>query len=957
LFGHPIGGWDRRDAVSERVARAIPAAGRRAVPALLPILLFLASLSPATATAKPSSTPFSIEPGSFEVTPSTHTAGSHPDLTIAFGFAHSADERPFNDVKDTVIDLPPGFAGAPSAVPVCSDAQLLAEGLAPSCPLDSQLGTITASFSFPGTTDQAKMTLPLFNMEPSGPSTAAELGFRTFLFSQLIPMSIRLGDGGLTVSVPDIPLFAEPRSVSIAIWGTPASPDHDAQRGRECVPVELLAGEESCSGGGEPATAAIRPFLDNPTRCGPATARIEADSWEEPESWSEAEAEAGPIAECEQVPFAPTVTVKPTSDAAESRTGLDLSIFEPQGSDPEAPVSSSLDGAAVTLPEGLTVDPAAAATLGACTPVELEHALKGTDGGCPPDSKIGSAEIEAPLLEEAATGSVYLAKPFDNSLGSLFAFYLLAKLPGADGVVKLAGRLQPDPQSGLLRIALDEIPQLPLSRVALRLPAGADSLLATPASCGTYAAQAELTPSSSPTTPWQGSSSFEIDHGSDGGSCPPAGGLPFSPSFAAAPSRTRAGAFTALDLRLVREPGEAPFAGVSLGLPAGMAANLGAVAPCPEAALATIANRSGAEERAEPSCPGESEIGHVSLSAGAGSQLARLGGRAFLAGPYGGAARSVMLVIPALLGPFDLGTVAVRDELRVDPRTGEVTIGSPGSDSLPRLLDGIPLRLRELDVSLDRRRFLRNPTSCRPQSLLATMTTTGADLGAGRSSATLSVPFRATGCHRLGFAPRPRLRLLGALHRNGHPGLRLVLASGRGEAGLAGAAIELPSTELLDSGHIHDVCTRARFAAGRCPASSAYGFARASTPFLAEPLEGHVYLRATRHGLPSLAAALSSREISLDFVARLKAGDNGLRIAPESIPDLPASKLMLEIDGGRRGLLVNSTDLCTSPAHARARFSAQNGRHRKLTMPLQVSCHRHGGGSGRRGSAKTLEKR
>jgi hypothetical protein len=922
---------DRREAAGEHRGRSASTSGRSSRAVALCALLALACLFPAPAKAKPSETPFAIQPGSFHVSPASSRAGAHADLTIGFEFAHSEDEKPFNDVKDTVIDLPAGFAGAASAVPVCTDAQLLVteEEFKPKCPLDSQLGTITVAFTI-SSGEPARMTLPLFNMEPGSPNAPARLGFKALLF------------GGLTVSIPDVPLFAEPSSVSIRIWGTPASPGHDAERGQECLPAGLLEGEESCVGGGNPATVEMRPFLDNPTRCGAARARVRADSWEEPESWSEAEAEAGPISECGQVPFAPSVTVKPTSDAAESPTGLDLSILEPQSStDPEASVSSSLDEVSIALPEGLAVDLAAASGLGACTSSELEREVAGAEGGCPPDSRIGSAEIETPLLEEAATGSIYLAKPPDSQSGSPFAFYLVAKAKEGGAVVRLAGRLLPDAQSGLLRVALDEIPQLPLSRVAMHLPAGAGSLLVTPAACGTYAAQAELTPSSDPTTPWHGSSSFEIDRGTDGASCP-AGGLPFSPGFAAASSRTRAGAFSSLDLRLTRKPGEAPLASVSLELPPGMVADIGAVAPCPEAALTTIADRSGADERADPSCPGESEIGRVSLELGAGSRLARIGGSAYLAGPYRGATRSVVLVIPGLLGPFDLGTVAVRERLRVDPRTGAVTIGSTGSDEIPQLLDGVPLRPRELDLDLDRRRFLRNPTSCRPLSLLVGVTAAGANAAAGQPSSTLSAPFRATGCRRLGFAPRPRLRFLGALHRNGHPGLRLALGSGRGESGLARAAIDLPRTELLDSGHIRDVCTPAQLAATRCPAASAYGFAIASTPFLSEPLRGHVYLLATRRGLPSLAAALSSREMSLDFVARLEATGGGLRIAPRSVPDLPIAKLVLEMRGGSRGLLVNSADLCAGRLHARARFSAQNGRRRELRLPVHVSCRPRG---------------
>jgi hypothetical protein len=953
LLDYPIVGEHRRDVVSGRPARAISAAERRLRVAVLPLLLAVASLFPALATAKPSSTPFSIEPGSFEVTPSSSRAGAHADLTIAFAFGHAADGRPFNDLKDTVVRLPAGFAGALSAVPTCTDAQLIViqeEELKPQCPAASQIGTVTVDFTF-ALAEPARMTLPLFNMAPTGPNASAELGFKALVFSQLVPLSIRPGSGGLIVGLPDVPLFAEPSRISITIWGVPASPSHDAQRGQECLPSGLVSGEESCAGGGNPANVPVRPFLDNPTRCGAARATMEADSWEEPESWSEAEAEVGPIAECELVPFEPSIEVRPTSDAAESPAGLDLSILEPQNKDdPEATASSSLAAASLTLPEGLSIDPAAISGVGLCTPEELERETSAPAGagGCPPAAKLGSAEIETPLLEEPALGSIYMAKPFDGSPGSLPGLYVVARVPGVGGSIELTARLLPDRSNGRLRVSFDEVPQLPLSRLALHLGQGRSGLLATPATCGPYAAEAELTPSSDPVAPRHEAGSFRIRRGASGGSCPGGGGPPFHPSLSAGSQKATAGAFSPFRLHLAREDGEAPFGGLSLRLPPGLVANLASVAVCPEAALASASAETGAEERADPSCPAASEVGHTRVGMGVGSQLASVRGSVYLAGPYAGAPLSLAAVTPALLGPLDLGTVVVREGLRVSPRTGEIVVGSVGSDPIPRLVDGLPLHLRELNVFLDRRRFVRNPTGCKPLPIQGTAT--AAETGSSGSLASppvaLSVPYRVAACGRLRFAPRLRLRLFGGVHRNGNPGLRFVLASRRGESGLAAAAIDLPHTELLDAGHIHGICTSRRFAARRCPGDSIYGFAKASTPFLSEPLKGHLYLRSTKRGLPSLAAALHSRELDFDFVARLEARGGSLRIAPEGVPDLPISKLVLATRGGRGGILVNSVDLCAAPRRAMARLTARDGRRLDSSPRLIASCPRHGGGAG-----------
>jgi hypothetical protein len=324
-----------------------------------------------------------------------------------------------------------------------------------------------------------------------------------------------------------------------------------------------------------------------------------------------------------------------------------------------------------------------------------------------------------------------------------------------------------------------------------------------------------------------------------------------------------------------------------------------------------------------------------------GLQLATVRGSVYLAGPYRGAPLSLATVTPALIGPFDLGTVTVREALSLDPRTGAIIIGSPGSDPIPQMASGVPLHLRDISVYLGREGFLRNPTGCKPLSIQGTVT------GAGLAPVTLPIAYRATACKKLRFAPRMHLRLLGGVHRNGHPGLRVVLSSRRGESGLSGAAIELPRVELLDPGHIHGVCTPERFAERRCPTDSAYGFAKAFTPFLSEPLKGHVYLRSTKHGLPSLAAALNSRELGFDLVTRLETANGGIRLTPEGIPDVPISKLVLETRGGRAGLLVNSVDLCVGPRHATAHMTANNGKQRDVSSPLSAPCHRRGRAAGR----------
>jgi len=905
---------------------------------LVTLGVLVSLLLPTLATAKPSPTPFSLEPGSFKVVPSTLAAGAHPDLTVSFGFSRDeADKKPFNDVRNVAVDLPPGFAGSPAAIPTCTIAQLHVSRFGQECPLASQIGTVSIEFVV-SNDSLGTFTLPLFNMESGGSGTPAVLGFRHIIYSQLVPITLRPGDSGLSVGLPEIPLAAEPSRISLTIWGVPASSAHDPQRGRECTPVGLVSGEVECNGGDNPAGVPERPFLDNPTRCGPAIAKFAANSWEEPATWSTAEAEAGPIVGCESVPFSPSVEIKTTSAAAESPTGLDLDLTVPQDREGAASIASaSLSSVLVALPEGLSINPARSPAVCSREEFERETAVPPPRGGCPAASVLGTAEVETPLLDEAAVGSIYMAKPYDNPFGSRFGLYLVVRAAASGVVVRLAGQLLSDPDTGRLRLGFEEIPQLPLSRLAVHLPQGDESLLVTPPVCGRYGVETALTPSSDPFAPRREIDQIEFGTGPGGTPCPT--GMQLRPRLTVRAQKPLAGAFSPLHVRLRRADGEAQIARLSLRLPAGLAASLAAVVPCPDAALAAAAGKTGAEEQVNPSCPPASAVGRTVVDIGVGDRLARVGGSLYLAGRYRGAPLSLAAVVPATLGPFDLGTVVVREAVRVDRRTGEVVVGSPRSDRLPRVVGGVSLRLRELNAYLDRPRFLRTPTSCAP--LLARGTAIGtAGLGNGPEvSSSLSAPFRVKSCDELRFAPGIRLRLAGGVHRNGHPALRIAVSGRRGESGLADGAIRLPHTQLIDLSHVRGVCTPQRLRERSCPPDSAYGYARAVTPLVSEPLRGPVYLRSTKGGLPVLVAALRNRRLAVDVVARLEATPGALRLAPEGVPDLPISRLLLSMKGGRAGLLVNSVDLCTSPSRAVVRLHSHSGEQVDRRPRLLAACH------------------
>lgn len=886
------------------------------------------------AEAEPGPEPFEIVPGSFEVSPSNTDAGAHADLSVSVEFAHDEGGHAFDDLRTAIFELPAGFVGNTQAVPACSQAEFLTGGQVPACPPASQVGTI----SFKGfvVSVPVEADLPLYILASADPGVPAELGFRFASFGQRMPLSVRPRDGGLTIGVRDASYNFETGELSIGIWGVPADPSHDPERGHLCVD---LGGALTCEGGGQAAGVPPRPFLANPTGCGPALAEMRANSWEDPQNWSTATADAGPIDDCGAVGFEPTMEAAATSTTVESPSAFVASLQSPSDwTDPDGRISSALRSARIALPQGFSLDPSFAAGLVACTAAQLADEVAGpaADGGCPAASVVGSVEASTPILDEPARGSLYLTEPADSPGGLRLAVHAVAEAPSAGLRIELPIRLDLDPRDGRPTAVIEDAPQLPFERLAVSFGSGASGPFVTPPLCGRFAAEAELAPFSAPAHPRRLEYAAAVDRGASGGPCPSPGSLPFHPRFAAASTRAEAGARSPFRLRVSREDGEARLGAFAFRLPAGLSADLAATEVCPDQALAG----------ADPSCPEGSLLGRTLIEAGIGPDPAALPGQVHLAGPYAGAPLSVALVTPALLGPFDLGTIVVRAPVRLDSRTGALVVAA---DALPTSIDGVPLRLRSVAIDLDRPGLLRNPTSCR--ALTASAVVAGAGDGGEPRSVALSSPYRVAGCRRLRFSPSLGLRFLGAAARNGHPGLRAVLVSHPDEAALERARITLPPDLLLDPARIGALCGHRRSASRPCSARAVVGRVRATSPLLREPLRGRLHLRRNpKAPLPDLVADLRNREVDLEVGARLRIGPSGLSLVVEDAPDLPISKLALVVAGGERGLLVRSTGLCRGSRRLEVRMVGHNGKVRTLRARLPAHCPARGGGQGPRGA-------
>jgi hypothetical protein len=926
--------------------------------------LALASLAlPTAAQAE-----FGFVPGSATVTAVNKDgtidtkASSHPyAFTVHFDMKTEPNgDTQGGEVRDAEVQLPPGFIGNPQAIPLCPQKEF--EGGLPHCSPNTQVGILRAIVPGIGEIKGA-----VFNVTPPH-GIAGELGFSSGA-SGLVALhfaSLREdGSYGLNVLAPNLPIG--PSSVTETIWGTPADSGHDAERG--------AANAEGQGTGPISSDAPPNAYLTMPANCDTAPLTIiRADSMLAPGVFAEEDAPAidaagnpAPMSGCESVPFSPQISAAPTTKLTENPSGLDFSIALPnQGLlDRKAVSETEPKKAVVTLPEGLSVNPSLAEGVGVCT--EAQYAAERIDSpvgaGCPQASKLGSVVAKTPLVEDQFEGSAYLAAPYANPFGTLSALYLVLRSPARGVIVKQAGRVEFDPKTGQITTTFDHLPPVPYSSFNFHFREGARAPLATPPACGTYVTTAKLTPFSvkGDAEALTATSAFEIDRGTDGGACP-SGGLPrFKPGLIAGSLNAAAGRFSPFYVDLNRTDAEQEFTRFSIKLPPGVVGKLAGVPFCPESGIAQAKARTGIhggqEELEAPSCPPASEIGHSLAGAGVGQSLAYAPGKLYLAGPYHGSAISLVAITAAKVGPFDLGTVVIRQAFKIDPETGEVFIDATGSDPIPHIIKGIPVHARDINAYTDRPEFVLNPTGCKQTSTASTLLGSGLDFvsEADDRPVTVSTPFQAVNCAKLPFKPKLSFALRGGTRRGAHPALTATLKmNGIGEAGVRKAQVVLPSSEFIENAHFNTICTRVVFKQGahpgeKCPAGSIYGKAVAETPLLDEPLVGPVFLRSSEHQLPDVVAALHNGEIDVVLVGKVDSVKGRLRNTFEATPDAPVKRVILSLLGGKKGLFVNSTNLCKGTHKAEANFTGQNGKEwDKKPEVVALGCK----GSARKGKAK-----
>lgn len=925
----------------------------------------------------------------------TQAAGHPYDFQTAIDFnthtdpdPHYGEGSPVEPIRDAYVDLPPGLVANPTAVGKCSLLQLSnSEAIAPRplCPIDSQVGTVSVrALGGPDVGGMWSTVVPLFSMAPP-PGVPARFGFDVLATPVVFDAKLRSdGDYGLTATFENISEGLTVIGSTVDVWGAPADPGHDAERScpGNIAPFE---GGPTCKASSEP-----QAFVRLPTSCTapgqglPFNAKV--DSWFNPgalgsngrpapgdSNWKPASvithgapgypfspedpttpwgAQAGTTG-CDEVPVKGRLSAAPTALDAETSSGLTVHVEIPNpGLDnPGGIASSDIKDTRVILPQGVTINPSQAEGLGVCSPGQYESTRLEfhPDGahGCPSNSKIGTVSVDTQLQADPIPGSVYVAKPYDNPFNSLLALYIVLEDPEHGVLVKQPLELRLNEETGRIEAEVDNLPQLPFSSFDFHFREGARAPLVTPPTCGTYETEAVFTPWSDPAHKITSRSDFQIVHGIGAGPCPSGGTPPFKPLFSAGSINNNAGSYSPFNMRIQRNDGEQDMTRFSAVLPPGVLGKLAGVARCPDSAIAAAKAHNGPhggqEEIDHPSCPADSLIGRSTVGAGVGSVLTYVPGKVYLGGPFHGDPLSVIAITPVVAGPFDVGTVVVHEALTLNPVTAEVEVDGSASDPIPHILKGIPAKLRDLRVYVDRQDFTLNPTSCDPSSAKATLFGGGGNAFSTLDDVPVSLSdrYQAASCASLGFKPKLALRLKGGTRRGDHPALTATYTPRKGDANVKGLVLRLPRSAFLDQAHIKTICTRVQFAAKACPPAARYGYIKAWTPLLEEPLEGPVWLRSSNHKLPDLVFDLHGL-VDIEVTVRIDSQKGGIRASLESAPDAPLSKVVVKMQGAKKGLIVNSRNLCGHSSKANVDFVGQNGKEASANPVMRAECGRNG---------------
>ena len=819
-------------------------------------------------------------PGMAATPESDRLAGSHRDLCVAFNVNQTGND----DLKGLTIHLAPGLLGDPTAATTCPQATFQTGGCGPA----SQVGTVATTAASP--LGDQNLTGNVYNLEPN-PDEPARLGIYVLALGGLAePIALqstirtRLTDYGLdSRTVTDIPRQAKllggvlPADITVTkmaltLWG--AKGDH---------------------------STLAEPFITLPTSCQPAATTVDVTAYS---GAGDVKGDSFAPAQCDTLPFTPSLTVGPKVVPAD-HPGEATATLEVPAAVGDNRVQANVKSVELLLPKGLVLSPGLANGLEACTPEQF--GLKEDRAPeCPASSVIGSVEFVTPLIG-TLTGTVYFGTPTPTAKLRNFVAVEDDRLR-----VKLIGDVTVDPVTGQVRNLFPESPQVPFTKFIFRYKDGPRAVLSSPSACGTdYTAVATMTPWADGVPAAAPRDTFETND------CETA--KQFTPSLAIASSNTTASADTGVTVTITRPDRQARLLRSTVSLPAGLAGHLGAVPACP------------VDVARQAQCSEDSRVGSAKVTVGNGDEPLTLDSRVYLTEAFGGGIAGLAIVVPAKVGPIDLGTVVTLAKLKIRP--GDVGIDVETED-LPQIVEGIPTPYRTIELTIDRPGFMLNPTSCGAQAAH------GAFVGAGGEHATADAPYQATGCDQLPYAPKftATLGAPGATKRGAHTAFDTLISQQPGEANTARAVVTLPKELAADPKVLANACPEATLLAGTCPAASKVGKVTANSGLLPFPLTGDIILIKPKAGvLPELSLELP---LGIRLRATVGFGPGGALVTTfPTVPDVPLNRLRVTLNGGPGGVLVAGRDLCQGPAPVVATtFVSHGGAQRNSTSTATVPC-------------------
>jgi hypothetical protein len=893
------------------------------LPMRIGIALALCAAALATLTAGRAKTSEPIE--AFAVYTSTSQAGGHPDLESQFTLASPGDPEA---AKNVSVNLPEGVFGDPNAVPRCTSVEFaLAE-----CPSFSQVGKITLTANYLGNPNYLLGTAPVFTVEPRSEEESARLSFIVpgLNIPINIPVAVRTGsDYGLRMTVTGITQEIPLRSGAINVWGFPADPVHNDERfakGSPGNPAGCIGSVGAGCTGPHSSAVPIRPFIDNPTVCTglPLAVSLDVQTYQDPGHSSHATAQYPPTTGCENETFNPVLEMQLTTGNTDSASGLELEMKAPQFLG-FANSPSEIRSAVVTLPEGISINPDAADGQTSCADAQAHFGTE-LPAACPDSSKMGNFDILTPALDGPLVGALYFGEPRPGA-----QYRVIMTADGFGIHAKLVAEVHPDPRTGQLVIEVRDLPQVPFDAFNLHVFASDRGLIATPIYCTSYTADSVFTPWNDRLASQHSRPTLSLTSGPQGESCP---GMvrPFSPRLVAGMSNPIAGAFSAFHLKLDRDDGDQFLGDLNFRMPPGFTGDLRGITYCSEASILAATQESGRKEQVDPSCQTSSEVGTSNVAAGPGGHPFHALGRMYLAGPFKGAPLSIVAITPALAGPYDYGVVVVRVALHVDPQTAQVTAVS---DTMPSIIGGVPIRMRSIQVNIDRERFTINPTNCSAFSV------DSQGIGDQGTVTNFSSFFHAVNCDTLPFKPKMTMRQVGgrkATRRSSNPELLIDLKTRPGDANIKSIAVTLPTAFEIDQRHLGNICSEKELSANECAGRTPIGRAMTTTPLLDQPLSGPVFAVSGSGGLPRLAFILNGQVKIVPRADTDTSKGGRLRTTVPVVPDAPIGHFRMSVFGGKTGYLVNTHDLCVHVPVTKVDYVGQNGKTRTESVKVKAPC-------------------